>query len=1071
MQSVSIHIQWIVWMIAIQFSWLPMANAADDLDFFESRIRPLLIEHCYECHGEKKQEGGLRLDWRDGWQVGGDSGPAIIPRDIEKSRLIQAIRYNDLDLQMPPSSKLGDRQIADLETWVRQGAADPRDSLPTEGPKKQELWALRPLSYPLTPDIPDNAWSQQPLDLFILQGLRLAGLEPSPQANRWTLIRRLSYGLTGLPPTMADVVAFENDTSPDAYLRLVNRLLDSPHYGEQWARHWLDIARYSDTKGYVYAREEKRWVHASAYRDWVVRAFNDDMPYDRFISLQLAADQIVPADSPDLAAMGFLTLGRRFLGVTHDIIDDRIDVVGRGLLGLTVACARCHDHKYDPISIRDYYSLYGVFQSSAEQVSRFGQANDEAFQAELAKRESALKLAMKTRREQHSGRARTAIDRYLLAQLELELYPEEVFSQILEDNDLNPVVVRKWQAFLAKDKLTEQPIFADWHQAMDAKDRDRLKMIAADYVKQFSDVDARWKELLKAESTVDAFPDAKDERLRQVLYGPNSPCEIPDEHIANIEMYFTNAAVVELWKLQGEVDRWLLDGPEETGAATILVDRATPVTPRVFLRGNPLNKGEPVQRRFLRLLGGQDNQPFATGSGRLELANAIAQAENPLTARVIVNRVWMHHFGQGLVATPSDFGSRSNPPSHPELLDWLTSRFIQSGWSLKELHRILVLSKTYQQDSQDHARSASFALAQQTDPSNRLLWRMAPHRLSFEEVRDSWLAATGELNRKVGGRPMGLFDAANARRTLYSFVDRESLAPVLRDFDFANPDLLIPQRNETIVPQQALFAMNHNFVSQRARQMEKRIVEPDNKAFIQKLYADALQRAPTEDELRLAFDFIESSASTTTDRAATPSAWSYGYGEFDESKGRIVNFSPLPHFKNGAWQGGDTFPDSSLGWVQLTAKGGHPGNDRKHAIVRRWTAPQGGEYMIDSKLTHEPEVGDGIRAFISHTRLGLLRSAVIHHNTEPLDVQSIVVSQGESIDFVVDLRDGLNSDQFLWSPTIKASALTTTPAGSPRTPQQWNAEKDFAGPRSVQLDRRQQLVQVLMLANEFMFVD
>ena len=395
------------WLVC---GWLLLIGAKTEADdgiaFFEARIRPLLTQHCIECHGDKKQEGGLRLDARAGWLAGGDSGAVIVAEDATASRLVTAVRYADDDLKMPPTKKLSDREIEDLATWIRRGAPDPRDGTPATNSTDKPLWSLKPIEDVLPPNVGDNAWSDLPIDRFVLEKLRIAGLEPSSPADRRTLLRRVSFDLTGLPPTIADVEEFVRDDSADAYEKVVDRLLSSPHYGEQWARHWLDVARYSDTKGYVYAREEKRWVHASTYRDWVVRALNSDMPYDRFVRLQIAADQIEPPGSPDLAAMGYLTLGRRFLGVTHDIIDDRIDVVTRGMLGLTVACARCHDHKYDPIPTRDYYSLYGVFQSSAEKLVPCGVSQDESVLEELAKREKKLRETMTTRRGEQSARTR-----------------------------------------------------------------------------------------------------------------------------------------------------------------------------------------------------------------------------------------------------------------------------------------------------------------------------------------------------------------------------------------------------------------------------------------------------------------------------------------------------------------------------------------------------------------------------------------------------------------------------------------------------------------------------------------
>ncbi|WP_395743723.1 DUF1549 and DUF1553 domain-containing protein [Prosthecobacter sp.] len=851
-------------------------------------------------------------------------------------------------------------------------------------------------------------WAFQPLkpvkgagvDEFIQAKLKEEGLKSAPRADARTLIRRASFDLTGLAPTAEETEAFIRDTSPDAYPRLIERLLSSPHYGEQWARHWLDVARYSDTKGYVYAREEKNWVHATPYRDWVVRALNADLPYDRFLLLQLAADQVVPAKSPDLAAMGFLTLGRRFLGVSHDIIDDRIDVVMRGTQALTVACARCHDHKFDPIPTRDYYSLYGVFQSSAEALVPCAASADEKL-AELVKKNRDL---MTKRREEQMARTRARAADYQKALTELDKYPEQGFDQIIDEKDINPFIVHRWKAW------------------------------------------------------VEAHPGL--ELTEEALKKEDSPAYVPDEHIANNEMYFPTGIITELWKAQGEVDRHLLKTTAAPAHATVLVDRALPSTPRVLLRGNPLTKGDAVPRQYLSLFGGQ--RPFTKGSGRLELAQAITDPRNPLTARVMVNRLWQHHFGRGLVSTPSDFGKQGGTPSHPELLDWLAQRFMDSGWSLKAMHRLLMLSQTYQQSSQT---------SDARDPDNRLLSRMSPHRLSFEEARDAWLTAAGQMNLKVGGRPEALFGASNKRRTLYTLVDRENVPAVMRTFDFANPDLSIPQRSETSVPQQALFGMNHPFVVQQARALVRDAAAgPSGAARIHWIYGRLFQRRATQDEVEAGLRFVGEEPATLAVETDHSKSWQYGYGEWDESAGRVKDFKALPHFTGSAWQGADAWPNPELGWAQLTAAGGHPGNDRKHAVVRRWSAPASGTYDIQSVLVHEPEAGDGIRGFMSHSRLGKLRDTRLRASKADLSLSAIEFQSGDTLDFIVDIADGLNSDQFLWSPKIVPSTQATGSGGD--TPQEtWDAGKDFYAQPRLQLNAWEQLVQVLMLSNEFMFVD
>ena len=887
------------------------------------------------------------------------------------------------------------------------------------GAEATDHWAFQPLQKATPPTIKNAERAGNEIDRFIIARLEKEGLQPSPQADRRTLIRRATMDLTGLPPTPEEVGAFVSDASPQAYAWLIERLLASPHYGEQWARHWLDLARYSDTKGYVYAREEKRWVHAWAYRDWVVRALNADLPYDRFLKLQIAADQIVPAGSPDLAAMGFLTIGRRFLGVTHDIIDDRIDVVMRGTQALTVACARCHDHKYDPIATRDYYSLYGVFQSCAEALVPCSAGES----TELTTLINKNRELMTKRRDEQMARARASLGAYLDAQSSLDKYPQEGFDQIIDAADLNPFIVHRFATWLKKRGLTA--------------------------------------------AAVKAMSPAETERL---FAGIDSPVFVPDEHIANIEMNFPTGVITELWKSQAEVDRYLLKTPDAPTYATVLRDRPLPSTPRVFIRGNPLTKGDEIPRQFLPVLAQGEVKPFAQGSGRLELANDIADSRNPLTARVMANRVWMHHFGRGLVITPSDFGKRADPPSHPELLDWLARRFIDSGWSIKELHRVIMLSKTYQQGKSFPNQESGIKNQESKDPDNRLLARMNAHRLSFEEARDAWLQAAGKLNLSIGGKPVELLGKEN-RRTVYAMIDRENVPSVLRTFDFANPDLSIPQRNETTVPQQALFGMNHPFIVQLAKALLQRTdlrTTKDNTQRIHQVYAQLFQRSPTSNELATALSFVQDATPVPVTKSS-PSAWQYGYGEWDEGAGKIRSFTALPHFTGSAWQGDEAWPNTKLGWAQITGTGGHPGNDRQHAVIRRWVAPTDGRYTITSKLVHEPKVSDGIRAFVSHSREGKLRSVELRGSSADINFEALDFKAGETLDFIVDINHSLNSDQFLWAPHIAISPITGS--GGDLSPAVWDAKDDFATtPRTV-LNGWEQLVQVLMLSNEFLFVD
>ncbi len=732
----------------------PRPPSRDEGDFFEKHVRPVLAENCFTCHGPKQQKSGLRLDSREAVLKGTDLGPVVLPGDVEKSPLVRAIRY-DGDVKMPPKKKLPPEAIEALTKWVRLGAPWPT-AKDEAGTRKDEPGQPPDKSHPSSFHLhPSKHWAFQPvkhqrprtIDSFIRAKLQEKGLVPAPPADRRTLIRRATFDLLGLPPTPDEVEAFIHDPSPDAFAGLVDRLLASPHYGERWGRHWLDVARYADERGYVGVDVDRVYPFAYAYRDWVIRAFNEDLPYDQFLIQQLAADQLIregeaPAepgsagaspsqsDRGSLAAMGFLTVGRRFINNQHDIIDDRIDVVTRGLMGLTVTCARCHDHKYDPIPTADYYSLYGVFASSEE--------------------------------------------------------PQDL-------------------------PLLDPAVTGPQRQAFE-------------------------KELAKLVEDKAKF-ERDNEQMRR---------ERPREFKEKIKPY------------DNKIKRLHANHPGAPPRGMVLVDRPQPVTSHVLLRGNPGNVGPEVPRQFLEVLAGKDRKPFTMGSGRLELAHAIANRDNPLTARVLVNRVWLHHFGQGLVRTPSDFGLRSDPPSHPELLDFLAAHFMENGWSIKNLHRLIMLSSTYQQGSDATPGDAAAAV----DAENTLLWKMNRQRLEFEALRDSLLFVSGQLDRTVGGRSGDLTRPPyDNRRTVYGFIDRQNLPAMFRTFDFANPDTHSPQRHTTTVPQQALFMMNSPFVAEQARRLVQRpevAGQKETEGRVQQLHRLVYQRPASPEEVALARRFLAS---------------------------------------------------------------------------------------------------------------------------------------------------------------------------------------------------------------------
>ena len=878
----------------------------EDVEFFETHIRPVLVEKCYGCHSADATvlKGKLRLDTAAALRAGGESGPAIVPHKPEASVLISALKYESNE--MPPSGKLPEAVINDFVKWVAMGAPDPRTAAATENPNHKvvdprEHWAFKKPQKSAPPAVVHAAAARCDIDRFVIAKAEAAGLSPAAQALPRALLRRVYYDLTGLPPSAEQLDEFASDASDAHYEAVVDKLLASPRFGERWGRHWLDVARYADTKGYVF-QEDRNYKGAYAYRDWVIASFNTDRPFDRFVVAQIAADQV--ADPSCGPASGFLTLGRRFLNVQADIIGDRLDVIGRGLMGLSIGCAKCHDHKFDPITAADYYSLYGVFASCEE------------------------------------------------------------------------------------------------------KPRD--------------------------------------------------------------------------------------DAPPE------MIDAAKPFEPYVFLRGQPGNRGPDVPRRFMAFLtaGGQP-EPFKQGSGRRELGEAIASRENPLSARVWVNRVWGHLFGKCIVDTPSDFGTRGSAPTHPELLDSLACEFMDDGWSTKRLIRRIVLSATYRQASDTRAECAAI------DPENRLLWRANRRRLDLEELRDSLLVAAGRLDEKLGGPSVSITDAPfSTRRSVYGFVERQNLPAFFRTFDFANPNTHTPERPLTTSPQQSLFLMNSPFAIEQAADLANRSEAQATTAFkvasdgsgvagvepkaslqdattstapisqstavsevrrVTRLFRFAYGRDPSLVELTEALDFVGRGDSPDVIQANDQLAWQFGWGTYDEAA-KSVQFQLMPRIIDGAWRGSEKLPDPAIGWALLNASGGHPG-DAGHCVIRRWIAPAAGVVQIDGLLAHPAEQGDGVRGRVIASRAGVLGTWEVHHGETIAKVANVEVQKGDTIDFITDARSENGYDAFHWTTTVR---LKPKNASGERV---WDSVSGFHGRVNPKLTRWQELAQVLLMSNEFVFVD
>jgi len=894
--------------------------------FFEKNIRPLLTARCYSCHNASAgvTRGGLALDTKEGWSVGGNHGAAIVPGKPEKSLLLKAVSYTDSNLQMPPGKQLSADQIALLKTWIENGADDPR--LPT-GPggkpklsgltqKARDHWAFQPIKKVAVPTvtIKNRAWVKNPIDAFILAKLESKNMKPAPPAARETLIRRAYYDLTGLPPTVEQVRTFLADRAPNAWEKVVDGLLASPHYGERWGRHWLDTARYADTRGYTNNNGKERFEgykfpYAWTYRDYVIQSMNADKPYNQFLLEQIAADKLpdIGPNDPRLAALGFLTVGKRFQN-PDDTLDERIDTVTKATLGLTVACARCHDHKFDPIPTADYYSLHGIFASTIEPLARpvvetVGDATQKAdYEQKLAEmtvknREAIYRILMAdvTQFQDHaegylmltSVRGR-GTERYDLAK-KYGLWPEDRdIVNNLRPTPLDPVLgpfaalsrLPK-EGFEARAAVLLPKLLNDPKRPVNPLVAVALKSAKIqsleDVARVYGDLYARLKPVrnnfLVARSTpgaADGNVDAKTAELLEtpVPVPPAATLATADQQVdffidraitANrpATLYVDNRTGSDL--MFDAINDLRMTHPGASGCAMVVADAPKPRDSYIYIRGERAKKGPVVPRQFLEILSGPERKPFSEGSGRLELAQAILAPTDPLPARVEVNRIWMYHFGEGFVSTPDDLGNQSEAPSHPELLDWLSGWFMKNDWSMKKLHRLILLSSTYQESSAPNPTYAA------KDPGNRLLWRANMRRLDFEAIRDSMVMLTGKLDESVGGKPVNITDEPYTyRRSCYGYVDRNNLSDLLTQFDFADPDMANTRRISTIVPQQALFFLNSPMSVDVARQVMARpevANAPDDASKVKAIYLILFQRSPKPEEVSWATDFLTQAAS------------------------------------------------------------------------------------------------------------------------------------------------------------------------------------------------------------------
>lgn len=937
---------------------------------FEKDVRPIFRTHCFDCHGATEELSG-QLDLRlvRFMQVGGDSGSVLTVGKPDESYLLDRIRAGE----MPPGEvKMSAEELAVIERWIAEGAKTARpepDSLPPGlgiTPEERNFWSFRPIHRPDVPNFTAADRVATPIDAFLLAKLHEAGLSFSEDADRRTLIHRAYFDLVGLPPTADEVARFLGDESPDAYEKLIDRLLASPHYGERWARHWLDVAGYADSEG---AAGDPVRPDAWKYRDYVVRAMNSDKPFDQFVVEQLAGDELVPDTGGDptperieaLTATGFLrTAPDSTAGPVTDadaarnqVVADTIKIVSSSLLGLSVGCAQCHDHRYDPIPQSDYFRLRAVLEPALDwkawrtvQQRRVSldTAADKALAAELEA--EASKIAAEKAVKQAE---------FIAAALEIELqkHPEELRDQL-----------RKAQQTPAKDRSPEQQKLLAERPSVN---------ITPGSLYQYDP---------KAAETLKGF----DARISEVR-GRKPPEK------------FVRA----------------LTEPPGHAPKTFLFHRGDHRQPKgEILPGDlmvSVADGESAEIPA-------DDPALPTTGRRLAYARKLTNGRHPLVARVIVNRLWMHHFGTGIVETPSDFGNLGARPTHPELLDWLADEFMRQGWSLKQMHRLVMLSTAYRQSSQrDSQRDA-------VDVDGRLYSRMSVRRLDAEVLRDRVLASTGSLDAALYGPPVGVkendaggvvVDGENVRRSLYLQVRRSQPLSMLTAFDAPVMDINCERRVSSTVATQALLLMNGDFLLTQARLLAERVRREAG-----------LEPTPVVDAAGVSLP------------AFPPPTWQYGYTSNDGMSHGPVDFHPLPHWTGQQWQGGSAVPDATLGWALLHKTGGHPAG--QYAVVRRWVAPRDGIASVTGKFSHGSPNGDGVRGRLVSSRQGQIGEWIAAKGESVTNAAGIEVRQGDTLDFVVDCRTSENADSFGW--TVKVEMKSSVGG----VPADWDSAAAFRGP-------------------------
>jgi hypothetical protein len=969
----------------------PLAFGAEPLSF-ERDVRPIFKAYCLDCHGGgEKLEGNLDLRLKRFLVKGGDSGAAVAPGNAAGSLIVERMKSGE----MPPTEKkVPADKIAVLERWIAAGAPTLRDEpeqLPPGidiTPEERAFWSFQPLQRPEPPSLertvgtasqlaaqPNADLVRTPVDAFLLARLREKGLRFSPPAEPRTLIRRVALDLTGLPPTQAELDRFLGESDEQAYERMVDYYLASPHYGERWGRHWLDVAGYADSEGN--GNEDTPRPYAYKYRDYVIRALNADKPLNQFLVEQLAGDELVPQPwnnlTPEqietLAATGFLRMvadptasgGTDAVVGGNQVVTDALKIVGSSLLGLTVGCAQCHDHRYDPIPQVDYFRLRAIFEPAIDPAHwrRPGQRLVSLYKD--ADRAKAAEVEAEVQKMQAEYNAKQA--KFVLAAFEKELlkFPEEQREALRAayTTAADKRTQEQKQLLLSNPKVNISP------GVLYQYDVEADKELKADQAK----IAAK-----RAEKPIEDFVSVLNE----------TPGVIPETKVHH---------------------------------------RGDYRDPRAAVTPGDLTIAAPDGKRFE--IAPKDPQLPTTGR-RLAYAKYLTSGAHPLVGRVLANRIWLHHFGRGLVESPGEFGFLGTPPTHPELLDWLATELPRLGWSLKQFHKVILLSHAYRQSSRRTPAAA--------DQDGALYSRYPLRRLDAEALRDRMLVASGTLDRAQFGPPVSIEEDfvgqvvvkdEKPRRSIYLQQRRTKPLSFLTTFDAPVMAVNCERRVPSTGAPQSLMLMNSDFVLKQAELFAQRLRKETPGDYAPELTASLATKFPRHAE-----------------------AWQFGWGAYDEPTKRVAQFAPLPHFTGSAWQGGSTLPDPQLGWVLLLATGGHSGNDPQHAAIRRWVAPLGGKLSISGKLKHASEAGDGVRGRIVSSRVGLLGECTAHHGEATCDVAAFEVQPGDTIDFVLDCRESVTSDSFEWTAELKLSDDQGAALGV------WNSARDFHGPLGTSLPQQ-----------------